>query len=61
LLRVIATNVQGVRLSKANEIMYLGMVFHCVNDGLNNLVHQMKDWNEMMFQHGIIHKKRVHE
>ncbi len=31
--------VQGIRLSKANEIMHPDMVFHCVNDGLGNLVH----------------------
>jgi hypothetical protein len=43
LLHVIATNVRGIRLSKANEIMHLNMVFHCVNDGLGNSVHRMKD------------------
>jgi hypothetical protein len=37
------------------------MVFHCVNDGFNNLMHRMKDWHEMMLEHGNIHKKRVHE
>jgi hypothetical protein len=42
-LHVIVIDVQGIRLSKANEIMHLGMVFHCVNDGLGNSVHQMKD------------------
>jgi hypothetical protein len=48
LLRVIATNVRGIHLSKANEIMHPNMVFHCVNDGLGNLVHWMKDWYETM-------------
>jgi hypothetical protein len=43
LLCVIATDVRGIRLSKVNEIMHLGMVFHCVNDGLGNSVHRMKD------------------
>jgi hypothetical protein len=39
LLRVIATNVQGIRLSKVNEVIHLGMVFPCVNDGLDNSMH----------------------
>ncbi len=43
LLHVIATDVWGICLSKANEIMHLGMAFHCINDGLGNSVHQMKD------------------
>jgi arginine deiminase len=43
LLHVIVTNVWGIHLSKANEIMHLDMVFHYVNDGLGNLMHWMKD------------------
>jgi hypothetical protein len=43
LLHVIATNVQGIHLSKVNEVMHLVMVFHCVNDGLGNSMHWMKD------------------
>ncbi len=39
LLRVIGTNVQGIRISNVNEIMHPDMVFHCINDGLGNLVH----------------------
>ncbi len=61
LLRVIATDVRGIRLSKGNEVMHLGMVFHCVNDGLGNSVHRMKDWHETMLEHGNICKKRAHE
>jgi hypothetical protein len=61
LLRVIATNVRGICLSKVNEVMHPSMIFHCVNDGLSNLVHTMKDWHEMMFEHGNICKKRAHE
>ncbi len=44
LLHVIAIDVWGIRPSKVNEVMHLSMVFHCVNDGLGNLVHRMKDW-----------------
>jgi hypothetical protein len=36
LLGIIATNVQGIHLSKANEVMHPNMVFHCVNYGLGN-------------------------
>jgi hypothetical protein len=43
LLRVIATDVRGIHLSKVNEVMHPDMVFHCVNDGLGNSVHWMKD------------------
>jgi len=39
LLHVIATNVWSIRLSKANEVMHPGMVFHCINDGLGNSMH----------------------
>jgi hypothetical protein len=61
LLRVIATDVRGIRLSKVNEVMHPNMVFHCVNDGLGNSVHRMKDWHETMLEHENICKKRVHE
>jgi hypothetical protein len=61
LLHVIAIDVQGTCLSKVNEIMHHGMIFHCVNDGLGNSMHQMKDYHEMMLKHGNIYKKRVHE
>jgi hypothetical protein len=39
LLHVIATDVRSMDLSKVNEVMHPSMVFHCVNDGLGNLVH----------------------
>ncbi len=61
LLHVIATNVHGIHLSKANEIMHSDKVFHCINDGLRNLVHGMKDWYEMMLEHENIRKEKVHE
>jgi len=61
LLHVIVTYVQSIRLSKANEVMHPAMVFHCVNDGLGNSMHQMKDWHEMMLEHGNICKKKAHE
>jgi hypothetical protein len=61
LLCVIAIDVWGIHLSKVNEVMHLGMVFHCINDELGNSVHRMKDWHETMLKHGNIGKKRVHE
>jgi hypothetical protein len=33
----------------------------CTNDGLGNLVDQMKDRHETMLEHENIYKKRVHE
>ncbi len=39
LLCVIATKVWSIHLSKANEVMHHGMVFHCINNGFGNLVH----------------------
>jgi len=61
LLHVIETNVKGIRLSKVNKVKHHGMVFHCINDGLGNSVHQMKDWHGTMLEHGNICKKRAHE
>ncbi len=61
LLCVIATDLRGIRLSKVNEVMHFGMVFHCINDGLSNSVHWMKDWHETMLKHGNTHKKKAHE
>jgi hypothetical protein len=39
LLCVVASNVWNIHLSKVNEIMHPSMVFHCINDGLNNSMH----------------------
>jgi hypothetical protein len=59
LLHVIAIDVQGICLSKVNEVMHPNMVFHCVNDGFGNSMHQMKDWHETMLEHENIHKENV--
>jgi hypothetical protein len=59
LLRVIAANVRGIRLSKVNEVMHPSMVFHCFNDRLGNSVRRMKDWHEMMLEHGKFVRKRL--
>jgi len=61
LLCVIAIDVWGIHLSKVNEVMHPNMVFHCVNDGLGNSVHWIKDWHEMMLEGGNICKKRARE
>jgi hypothetical protein len=61
LSHVIATDVQGICLSKVNEFMHPDMVFHCINDGLGNSMHWMKDWHGTMSKHGNICKKSVHE
>jgi hypothetical protein len=59
LLCVVASNVQNIHLSKVNEIMHLSMMFHHINDGPNNLLHQMR--HETMVEHANTHRKRVHE
>jgi hypothetical protein len=43
LLCVIAIDVRSISLPKVNEIMHFDFIFHCVNDGFGNSVHQMKD------------------
>jgi len=43
LLCVIAIDVQNICLSKVNEVTHFNMVFHSINDGLGNSMHQMKD------------------
>jgi hypothetical protein len=52
LLHVIAIDVRSIHLSKVNEVMHSSTEFHCVNDGLGNSVHRMKDWHETMLKHG---------
>ncbi len=59
LLCIIAIDVQSIHLS--NEVKYPDMVFHCVNAGLGDLVHWMKDWHETMLEHGNIRKMRACE
>jgi hypothetical protein len=61
LLHVIATYVQHICLSKVNEVMHPDMVFHCIKDGLDNSMHRMKDWHEMMLEHGNMRRKKAHE
>jgi len=55
LLGVAATNVQGIHLSKGNKVMHPCMVFHYINDGFGNLMCWMKDWHEVMLEHGNIY------
>jgi hypothetical protein len=61
LLCVVTIDVRGIHLSKVNEVMHPSMVFHYINDGLDNSMHMMKDWHEMMLEHGNIRKKKAHE
>jgi hypothetical protein len=50
-MRVLACNIHNIRLTKANVISHLGMLLHCVEDGLGNSVKRFKDWHETMFNH----------
>jgi hypothetical protein len=60
-LCVIVTNIQGIHLSKVNEIMHPNMVFHYMNCDIGNSMHWMKDWHKTKLKHGNIYKKRAHE
>ncbi len=50
-MRIFACNIRNIHLTKANAILHLGLVLHCVQDGLGNSVKQPKDWHERMFNH----------
>jgi hypothetical protein len=56
-MRVLACNIHNIRLTKANAISHLGMLLHCVEDGLGNSVKWFKDWHETMFNHINVHIK----
>jgi hypothetical protein len=43
LLCVVVSIIQSICLSKLNGIMHPSIVFHRINDGLDNLMHWMKD------------------
>jgi hypothetical protein len=47
-MRVLACNIC---LTKANAILHLGLVLHCVEEGLGNSAKWFKDWHETMFNH----------
>ncbi len=61
LLHFNAIDVLSICLPKMNEIMHFDMVFHCVNDGVGNSMHQMKGLHETTLEHGNIRKKKVYE
>jgi hypothetical protein len=58
IMKVVASKIQNIRLTKTNESLHLGMLLHCVDDGLRYSVHSLKDWHETMFTHINVCKKR---
>jgi hypothetical protein len=42
-MRVLACNIRNICLTKANVVLHLGLVLHCVEDGLGNNVKRLKD------------------
>jgi hypothetical protein len=42
-MRVLACNIHNIHLTKANVILHLGLVLHCVKDGMGNNVKWLKD------------------
>jgi len=60
-MRVLACNIRNIVLTKANVVLHLGLVLHCVEDGLGNNVKWFKDWHETMFNHTNVCIKGCHE
>jgi hypothetical protein len=60
-MRVLACNICNICLTKANVVSHLGLVLHCVKDGLGNSVKWLKDWHEIMLNHIIVCTKQCHE
>jgi len=58
LLRIVASNIQNIRLTWTYESLHLGMVFHHVDDAKGNSINWMKYWHESMFKHTYIRRKR---
>jgi len=50
-MKVSACNICNIRLTKANAILHPRLVLHCIEDGLGNIVNQLKDLHETMFNH----------
>jgi hypothetical protein len=48
-MRVLTCNIRDICLTKANVVLHLGLVLHCIEDGLENNVQQLKNWHEIMF------------
>jgi hypothetical protein len=50
-MRVLACNICNICFTKANVALHLGLVLHCVKNGLGNNVKWLKNWHETMFNH----------
>jgi len=57
IMKVVASEIQNIRLTKTNESLHLGTLLHHVDDGLRYSVHRLKDWHETMFTHTNVYKK----
>jgi hypothetical protein len=42
-MRVLACNIRNIRLTKVNAVLHPGLVLHHIEDGLGNIVKQLKD------------------
>ncbi len=51
LLSIIASNIQSIYMAQVIESMHLGMVFSWVENGLGNIINQLKNWHETMLRH----------
>jgi hypothetical protein len=56
-MKVVASKIQNIHLTKMNESLHLKMLLHHVDDGLVYSIHRLKDWQETMFTHTNVRKK----
>jgi hypothetical protein len=61
IMKVVASKIQNIHLTKMSESFHTGMLLHHVDDGLGYSVHRLKDWHEIMFTHTNVRKKRSHQ
>jgi hypothetical protein len=61
IMKVGASKIRNIFLTKANESLHLGMSLHHVGDHLGYLIHKLKDWHETMITHINAYKQRFHE
>jgi hypothetical protein len=60
-MKVLECNICNLCLTNANAILHIGLVLHCVEDGLGNNVKWLKNWHETMFNHTNVRTKQCHE
>jgi hypothetical protein len=57
-MRILASNIWNIHLTKANESLHPRLVFQCVEDNLGNSIKWLKDWHETILEHKNAYNKR---